>query len=120
MALAAEVLAPAAIPPEGPSLADLAPDVTMDVDSPRSDIAEAGGIISESDPGFISDSEPLRLSGGASCAMNFEEGEYEDDLLDQSDEEDSDLVELGFLRRIQSKLNIQTMTGKIGGRPVSD
>lgn len=82
----------------------------MDLDSPRSDVAEADELASEPDP--------LRLSGGSGLDQ-YDENDDEEEEEEEEEEEDCDLVELGFLKPMTGQqLDIKTMTGKIGGRPI--
>ncbi|KAI8450110.1 programmed cell death protein 2 [Phakopsora pachyrhizi] len=90
-------------------------EVVMSTDSPRSDVAEAGGAVE-----FGS---PLRLSGGAITrdeenGSDFSE-DSDDSAGDADDNECSDLVELGFLKKIKRKLDVTKMTGKVGGQPMN-
>ncbi|KNZ49774.1 hypothetical protein VP01_479g4 [Puccinia sorghi] len=95
-------------------------DVEMTGDSPRSDMADAGGPL---DLDLVPDDEspsygpPLRLSGGA--RSDFAEPDDDDDEdEDEDDGREEDLAELGFLKKIKKPLNVRTMTGKVGGRPI--
>ncbi|KAA1104415.1 hypothetical protein PGT21_022675 [Puccinia graminis f. sp. tritici] len=96
-------------------------DVEMTGDSPRSDVADAGGILDldmVADRGSPTFGPPLRLSGGA-------RSDLVDELSSSSSESDLDLdleeeerVELGFLQKISRPLDVRSMTGKVGGRPI--
>jgi len=94
-------------------------DVEMTGDSPRSDMADAGGPL---DLDLVPDGEspsygpPLRLSGGA--RSDFADQDDDDDDDDDDDGKEEDLAELGFLKKISKPLNVRTMTGKVGGRPI--
>ncbi|EGG03191.1 uncharacterized protein MELLADRAFT_90379 [Melampsora larici-populina 98AG31] len=94
------------------NMTDFNQDVkVMDLDSPRSDVAEADELGSESDP--------LRLSGGSGLDQYDEDENEDEDEEEEEEEEECDLVELGFLKSMNGqKLDIKTMTGKIGGRPI--
>ncbi|KAG0143153.1 hypothetical protein CROQUDRAFT_661647 [Cronartium quercuum f. sp. fusiforme G11] len=87
------------------TLSDLITGTKMEIDSPRSDVAELGEV-----GGVVNESEPLRLMGGA--------GSDDEESREDDEEEEEDLVELGFLKAIKGKLNVERMTGKIGGRPI--
>ncbi|PLW06347.1 hypothetical protein PCASD_22507 [Puccinia coronata f. sp. avenae] len=99
-------------------------DVEMTSDSPRSDVADAGGPV---DLDLVPDcasplfGPPLRLSGGARLDFADDDGDGGDDDDDEDDDDngvEEDLVELGFLKKISKALNVRTMTGKVGGRPI--
>lgn len=98
-------------------------DVEMSSDSPRSDVADAGGPLDLDLPTGISTPDlgsPLRLVGGAKAKVDDESGEESADESDQEDipSDDDDLAELGFLKKIKKPLKIKSMTGKVGGRPI--
>ncbi|EFP83047.2 uncharacterized protein PGTG_10015 [Puccinia graminis f. sp. tritici CRL 75-36-700-3] len=99
-------------------------DVEMTGDSPRSDVADAGGILDldmVADGGSPTFGPPLRLSGGARSDLVDElssssESDLEND--DDLDLEEEERVELGFLQKISRPLDVRSMTGKVGGRPI--
>ncbi|KAH9461167.1 hypothetical protein Pst134EA_017477 [Puccinia striiformis f. sp. tritici] len=103
----------------------------MSGSSPRSDVADAGGpldieLLPEcgSSSNTISFGPPLRLSGGARSDLGEQDPTSDcDDSSDldddqEDDDADEDLAELGFLKKITKPLDIRTMTGKVGGRPI--
>lgn len=57
-----------------------------------------------------SDSSVLRIRGGASGELEFEEG-------DELDGMDEDEVELGCLAPMTSDWNVDLAVGKVGGKP---
>ncbi|MBW0487096.1 hypothetical protein O181_026811 [Austropuccinia psidii MF-1] len=104
---AAEVLESKTMPQA--SYVRVEPDVVMSSDSPRSDVAEVG----------IEVDSPLRLTGGAKLDIDEESvEELDSDQEESSEDEDEKFAELGFLQEITQPLNIKTMTGKVGGRPI--
>ncbi|KAH9821319.1 programmed cell death protein 2 [Melampsora americana] len=87
----------------------------MDLDSPRSDVAEADELVADADE-LGSGSNLLRLSGGSGLNEDKEDEEEEEE---EEEEGECDLVELGFLKPMKGqRLDIKTMTGKVGGRPI--
>ncbi|OAV95855.1 hypothetical protein PTTG_04903 [Puccinia triticina 1-1 BBBD Race 1] len=98
-------------------------------DSPRSDVADAGGLdldmaLPDDPPSTSSIGPPLRLSGGARspCIDNLsdddDDEESELDPDDDDDLDDGDRVELGFLQKVSRPLDVRAITGKVGGRPI--
>ncbi|KNE94758.1 hypothetical protein PSTG_11944 [Puccinia striiformis f. sp. tritici PST-78] len=127
----AEILEASKQPQQSTYIPPPTEDIEMSGSSPRSDVADAGGpldieLLPEcgSSSNTISFGPPLRLSGGARSDLGEQDPTSDcDDSSDldddqEDDDADEDLAELGFLKKITKPLDIRTMTGKVGGRPI--
>ncbi|POW18221.1 hypothetical protein PSHT_06080 [Puccinia striiformis] len=127
----AEILEASKQPQQSTYIPPPTEDIEMSGSSPRSDVADAGGpldieLLPESGCSTsVSFGPPLRLSGGARSDLGEQDPTSDcddssdlDDDQEEEEEEEEDLAELGFLKNITKPLDIRTMTGKVGGRPI--